>query len=107
MIALGYGLNDWGFKSRQWLGIFLLTTTSRLALGPTQPPIPWVPGALSFGVKRPGREANHLPPSSAEIKNVWIYTSIPHTPSERGAQLKKAQGQITFYLYHFSCTHAR
>jgi hypothetical protein len=33
-----------------------------------EPPVQWVPGALSLGVKRPGREADHLPPSSAEIK---------------------------------------
>ena len=26
------------------------------------------------GVKRPGREAEHSPPSSAEIKNEWSYT---------------------------------
>jgi len=37
------------------------------ALGPTQPPIQWVPRALSLGVKRPGREADHSPPSSAEV----------------------------------------
>jgi hypothetical protein len=37
-------------------------------LGPTQPPIQWVPGALSLGVKWPGREADHSPPSSAEVK---------------------------------------
>jgi len=36
--------------------------------GPTQPPIHWVPGGLFLGVKRPGREADHSPPSSAEIK---------------------------------------
>jgi hypothetical protein len=29
------------------------------------------------GVKRPGREADHTPPSSAEVKNVWSYTSTP------------------------------
>jgi hypothetical protein len=40
----------------------------RKALGPTQPPIQWVPGALSVGIKRPGREANYSPPSSAEVK---------------------------------------
>jgi hypothetical protein len=38
-IALDYGLDDRGFESRQGLGIFLFTTTSRPALGPTQPPI--------------------------------------------------------------------
>jgi hypothetical protein len=26
-------------------------------------------------IKRPGREADHSPPSSAEVKNVWSYTS--------------------------------
>jgi hypothetical protein len=39
------------------------------ALGATQPPIQWVPGALSLGVKWPGREADHSPLSSAELKN--------------------------------------
>jgi hypothetical protein len=29
------------------------------------------------GVKRLGREANHTPPSSAEVKNAWSYTSTP------------------------------
>jgi hypothetical protein len=50
------------------MGIFLLTTASRTELGPTQPPIQWVPGAPSLGVKWPGREADHPPQSSAEVK---------------------------------------
>jgi hypothetical protein len=57
-----------GFDSRLGLGIFLFTTASRTALGPTHPLMQWVPGALSLGVKRPGREADHSPPSSAEVK---------------------------------------
>jgi hypothetical protein len=48
--------------------IILEWTASRTALGLTQPPIQWVPGALSLGVKRPWREADHLLPSSAEVK---------------------------------------
>jgi len=27
------------------------------------------------GAKHPGREADQSPPSSAEVKNVWDYTS--------------------------------
>jgi hypothetical protein len=42
--------------------------TANRVLGHTQPPIQWVPGAFSLGVKRPGREADHSPPFSAEIK---------------------------------------
>jgi hypothetical protein len=74
---MGWTIGVLGFDSRQGLGIFLFTTASRTALGPTQPPIQWVPGGLSLGVKRPGREADHSPPSSAEVKNAWSYTFTP------------------------------
>jgi hypothetical protein len=73
------------FDSRRGLGIFLFTTASRTALEPTQPPIQWVPGALSLGVKRPGREADHSPPSSAEVKEYGDIPPLPNTPSWRGA----------------------
>jgi hypothetical protein len=56
----------------------LFTTSSRTALGRTQPPIQWVPGALSLRVKRPGREADHSPPSSAEVKE-WVELYL-HSP---------------------------
>jgi hypothetical protein len=66
-IALGYGL-----------GIFLFTTASRPALGTIQPPIQWVPGALSLGIERLGRETDHSPPSSAEVKErVDLYLHFP------------------------------
>jgi hypothetical protein len=69
-IALGYGLDNWGSGVRfpTGLGIFLFTIASITALGPTQPPIQWVPGALSLGVKQQGREADHSPPPSAKVK---------------------------------------
>ena len=35
------------------------------------------------GIGWPGREAHHLPPPSAEIKNEWIYSSIPPYPPSR------------------------
>jgi hypothetical protein len=96
-IALGYGLDDRGFESQQGLGIFLFTTMSRLALMPTQPPIQWVPGVLSLGVKRPGREADHSPPSSAGVKNAWSYTST-HQYAFKAWCSVEAQGQHYFTL---------
>jgi hypothetical protein len=43
----------------------------------TQPHIQWVPWTLSSGVKRPGREADHSSPNSAEVKKTVIYASFP------------------------------
>jgi hypothetical protein len=78
-IATGYGLDDGGVGIRVPVRskMFFSARLSRQALGFTQPPIQWVPGALSTGVKRPGREADHSPPASAEVKKMWIYTSTP------------------------------
>jgi hypothetical protein len=48
-----------------------------------------------------GREADHSPPSSAEVKEwVELYLHSPNTPSWRGVQLGGAQGQLlhTFLL---------
>jgi hypothetical protein len=75
--CLGYGLHDQGFKFQQGLGAFLFMTVSRLAQGPTQPPIQWIRGAVSLGVKQSGHEAGHSPLSSAKFKNAWSYTSTP------------------------------
>jgi hypothetical protein len=46
-IATGYGLDD---PESIPGNARLLSTTSRPALGPTQTPIQWVPGAISSGV---------------------------------------------------------
>jgi hypothetical protein len=82
---MGCTIGVLGFDSRRGLGIFLFTTASRTALGPTQPPIQWVPGALSLEVKRPGREADHSPLSRAEVKEcVDLYLHTPATPPWRG-----------------------
>jgi hypothetical protein len=77
---------------------FLFATASRLLLGPTQPPKQWTLGTLIPGVKRPGRQADHSPSSSAEVKEwVELYLHSPNTFSLRRAQLK-AQGQLYLYL---------
>lgn len=39
-----------------------------------------VPGTLSHRQRRPGREANHSPSSSAETENAWSYNFTPTNP---------------------------
>jgi hypothetical protein len=57
--------------------IRIVATTSRSALEPAQPPIQWVVGVLSLGVKQPRQEDDHLLPFSVEAKNALIFTSTP------------------------------
>jgi hypothetical protein len=92
-LKLGWMIGVLGFDSRRRLGIFLSTTASRKALGPTQPPIKWVPGALSLGIERLGREADHSHPSSAEVKE-WMELYLHFPISLQGVVLSQAQGQL-------------
>jgi hypothetical protein len=78
-IATSYELNDRRVGDRVPVG-------SRIFTSPNRPHRLWGPpnllskgygGALSPGVRRPGREVDHSPPTSAEIKKMWIYTSTP------------------------------
>jgi hypothetical protein len=59
---------------------------SRPALDPTQPRMQCLPGALSLGIKRTGREADHSHAFSAEVREcVELYLHSPNTSSWRGA----------------------
>jgi hypothetical protein len=60
-------LGDRGSIPGRGKRIFTLVSVSRPALGLTQPPVQWVPGVLSPGLKR--GDADHLPPFSAEVVN--------------------------------------
>jgi hypothetical protein len=94
VLITGWTTGRSGFDSRQGQRIFPLTSVSRPALGSTQPPVKWISGVLSPGVKaRPGRDADHSPPSSAEVVNEEIYLLSPQTPPWRVAGL--------LYLYLF------
>ena len=64
-IASGEGLGGPGIESR-WGGR-VFPHLSRPVLGPTQPPVQWVPG-ISRGKERPKRDADPSPPSSAVAK---------------------------------------
>jgi hypothetical protein len=71
-IATSYGLGDRGVGVRVPVRSRIFSTSSRPAVVSIQPPIQWVPG-----VKQPGREPDHSPPVSADVKKMWIYTSTP------------------------------
>jgi hypothetical protein len=84
--ATGYGLDHRGD------GV-LVPVGSRISLlhvvrtGSEAHPASYTMGtwALSPVVKRPECEAAHSPPTSAEVKKIWIYTPTPLTPSWRSA----------------------
>jgi hypothetical protein len=78
-IATGYGLDSKEVGVLVPLGARLFSSLRfpDLLWWSSQPPIQWVPWALSSGVKRSGRQADHSPLASAEIKNTRIYTSTP------------------------------
>jgi hypothetical protein len=68
LIATGYGLDSLHLIPSRG-EIFLFSTVFRLPLGPTQPPVEWLPGALSLGVKKQRHDTDHSPPSAAEVSN--------------------------------------
>jgi hypothetical protein len=75
-IATGYGLDDRKGRSSSPGGgqEFLLLHVVQTGSGVHPTFYPMDNGA---GVKRPGREADHSPPASAEVKKMWIYTYTP------------------------------
>jgi hypothetical protein len=71
-----------GLESRQGLGILFFDTMSRPTLGPNQPPMQWLPCALSLGISGQGVKLIthlHLVP---RWKNEWSYTSTPQYVSK-------------------------
>jgi hypothetical protein len=69
--ATRYGLDGPGIEFR-WGRDF--PHPSRPALGPTQPPIQWVPG-LSRG-KRPGRGVDYPPHLASSLRKEWSFPVV-------------------------------
>jgi hypothetical protein len=58
----------------------------------------WLPGAISQGVNRQGHEADHSPPSSAEVKKGGAIPPLPHMSSWHSTELIKHRNTFTFFL---------
>ena len=68
----------WNGNNDRVKGIFVLSNTSRPAVGLTKP-TQWVPEGerlILWGVKRPGSEADNSPPSGGQIKNKWSCNAL-------------------------------
>jgi hypothetical protein len=77
-IATAYGLGDRAVGVQIPVGsrIFSSPRHPDRLLGPPNL-YPMSTGGSFPGGKRPGHEADHSPPTSAEVKKMWIYTSTP------------------------------
>jgi hypothetical protein len=87
-IALGYGLDDRGSRVRFPARAGNFSLHHRVQNGSGAQPASYQMGTRgSFpGLKRPGREADHSTPSSAEVKEwVELYFHSSNTPSWLGA----------------------
>jgi hypothetical protein len=74
-IATDYGLDGLGIEKRIPVGARFF---AHVQTGPGAHPPSCTMGTGSFpGIKRPGRGADHPPPSSVEVENEWSYTSKP------------------------------
>jgi hypothetical protein len=80
-LRLIYGLDDrkFGFNSRKRQDTFLFSISSRTAQVPTLLPIQRVLEVVSPGVKWKGREADHSPSSTEEVKSGGTLIQLHHT----------------------------
>jgi hypothetical protein len=79
-IATGYRLNGRGSVPGRTKDVSLLHSVQTRS-GAHQASYPVSTGALSPEEERPGREVDHSPPSSVEIKNDGAIPPLPHASS--------------------------
>jgi hypothetical protein len=91
-IATGYGVDDPGIEFRLGRGF---PNLSRPALGPTQPPVQWVPGR-SRGIKRPRRDADHSP--LLVLKSRKQSRAIPPLSLRAFVACKKCETYLLLYV---------
>jgi hypothetical protein len=58
-------------------------------------------GALCPGVKLPGRDGDHLPPTRAKVKKTWIYTPTPPYACMAVFNYLSTGETLAFYVKYF------
>jgi hypothetical protein len=92
---MGWTIEGSEFESR-WRQVFSLLHIVQTGSGAHPAYYRMGTKALSPGVKRPGREADHSSPTSTEVKKTWIYPSTPpYVFISRRQDLREQQ-----FLYH-------
>jgi hypothetical protein len=101
-IARGYGLDDRRSRVRVPAGAGNFSLHHRVQIGSGAHPASYPMGTRGSypGGKAAGREADHSPPSSAEVKNAWSYTSTPQYAFMAWCLVKHRD---SFYLFTFLC----
>jgi hypothetical protein len=101
-IMSGYGLNDWAIGVRSPAGAKDFYSSLCIQTGSGAHPASYTMGTggpFPGGKARPGRDADHSPPSSAEVVNEEeLYLLSPQAPPWRVAGLL----YFTFYRMRWS-----
>jgi hypothetical protein len=98
---MGYGL-DGRCSIPSGEIFFSLLHSVQTGSGPFQPssyPV-GTGGSFPKGIKCPGRESDHSPPSSAEVKKMWICTSTPQYVFMEYFLIDYVQGKFYPYVYN-------
>jgi len=106
-IYIWAGIAQWYYTGLRagWVpagaGNFSLHCRVQTGFGAHRASIPMGTRGSFLGVRWAGREANHSPQSSSEVKNAWSHTSTLNTPSWSGPQLKHRDN----FTFSFSFNH--
>jgi hypothetical protein len=84
-LATGYRLDDRGVGVRVSVGLRIFSSPVVHAGSGADRASYLVGRGAAPEVNWQGPEADHSPPTSAEVKKMWIYNPLPHTPSWRSA----------------------
>jgi hypothetical protein len=91
------GQGTWARFPPRARDIFLVSTESAPAAGPSQPPTQWVARTSVSRIKRPGREADHYLISSADVTMMKLYTHSLRRVQDLALKLFRTRKILSFF----------